>query len=223
MLAVQVGAVDLTAGAAHHLREVHAVRVRVEHQGDGVGLQVGVGLSVGDGDDGVAVRLHGHAIQQPARREQQEVGPRVVCAESRAQPHFKQAFLVFFKYTLLSPSGNSGRLTRVRLQQPQEQPYPVIDMHAGSRFRVSVIHRTLTWTTESLTCVRDHSYACVYTRGLGTPTASQHNIFDSGKTLTNFSCAADARGIRTPWSFDLDSDAIPSPDTSCFMPSQPPN
>ena len=30
--------------------------------------------------------------------------------------------------------------------------------HAES-FRISVIHRTLTWTTGSLTCVRDHSYA----------------------------------------------------------------
>ena len=29
-------------------------------------------------------------------------------------------------------------------------------VHAGS-FRVSVIYRTLTWTTGSLTCVRDHS------------------------------------------------------------------
>ena len=25
-------------------------------------------------------------------------------------------------------------------------------------------------------CIRDHSYACVYTQGLGTPTVSQHNI-----------------------------------------------
>ena len=60
---------------------------------------------------------------------------------------------------------------------------------AGS-FRVSVIHWTLTWSTGSLTCVRDHAYACVYTRGLGTLTASQHNIFDSEK-LTSCSCAPD--------------------------------
>ena len=43
------------------------------------------------------------------------------------------------------------------------------------------------------TCVHDHSYACVYTRGLGTPTVSQHNIFDS-KILTSFSCAPDGVG-----------------------------
>ena len=40
---------------------------------------------------------------------------------------------------------------------------PVSNMHAGS-FRVFVIHRTPTWTTGSLTCVRDHSCAC-YTHG----------------------------------------------------------
>ena len=57
---------------------------------------------------------------------------------------------------------------------------------------------TLTWTTGSLTSVRDHSYACVYTWGLRTPTTSQHDICDSEKTLTNCSCAPDgAGGIRT--------------------------
>ena len=45
---------------------------------------------------------------------------------------------------------------------------------------VSIIHQTLTWTTGSLTCVHDHSYACSYKRGLGTPTG-QHSIFDSEK------------------------------------------
>ena len=50
-------------------------------------------------------------------------------------------------------------------------------------FVFSVIHRTPRWKTGSLTCVRDHSYACVYTPGgwLGTPTVSQHNICDSEK------------------------------------------
>ena len=31
-------------------------------------------------------------------------------------------------------------------------------------FHVFIIHRTLTWTTGSLSCVRDHSYAVVYTQ-----------------------------------------------------------
>ena len=50
-------------------------------------------------------------------------------------------------------------------------------------FVFPIIHRTLTWTTGSLTCVRDHCYPCVYryTQGLGTQTASQHIIFDSEK------------------------------------------
>ena len=48
-------------------------------------------------------------------------------------------------------------------------------MNAGF-FHVSAIHQTLTWTTGSFTCVCGHSYACVYTRGLRTPTVSQHNI-----------------------------------------------
>ena len=110
-------------------------------------------------------------------------------------------FSKFILYTLLSLSGNSSRLTWVRLQQHQEQfgdfcntaylfytlyypfreiraglpgygysscksrAYPVLQVHAGS-FRISIICRSLTWTTGSFTCVCDHSYACVYTRGV---------------------------------------------------------
>ena len=81
-----------------------------------------------------------------------------------------------------------------QLQQSCYTQLKQIKVHAGS-FCVSIIHGTLTWMTGSLTCVRDHSYACVYTRGLGIPTASQHNIFDSEK-LPNFSCAPDAGGVR---------------------------
>ena len=51
---------------------------------------------------------------------------------------------------------------------------------------VSVIHRTLTWTTGSLTCVRDHSYAWVYTQELGTPTAIQHNIKQTKNNNNSF-------------------------------------
>ena len=46
-------------------------------------------------------------------------------------------------------------------------------------------------------CVRDQSYACVYTQGLGTPTASQHNLLDWEKTLTNGCGAPDgADGVH---------------------------
>ena len=54
-------------------------------------------------------------------------------------------------------------------------------------FRVSKIHRTLTWNTGSLTCV--------YTRGLGTQTTSQHNILTRKNSHIFLCCAAD--GVRT--------------------------
>ena len=102
---------------------------------------------------------------------------------------------MFFLYTLLSLSGNSGRL---RLQQPQEQRYPVLKVHTGY-FRVSIIHRTLTWTTGSLTCVRNHSYACVCnTRGWGIPTASQHTIFVSEKLSHMFIVLLTQAGFKPP-------------------------
>ena len=53
-------------------------------------------------------------------------------------------------------------------------------------FVISVIRQTL--TTGSLTSIRDRYNECVYTRGLGTPTTSQHNIFDLEK-LSDFSCS----------------------------------
>ena len=92
--------------------------------------------------------------------------------------------------------GNSGRFPQGK-PTATESIYPALisyKEHAGP-FRVSIIHRSLTWTTGSLTCERDLSYACVYTRGLGTLTASQHNIFDSGK-LTNVYCAPWVFGYR---------------------------
>ena len=64
--------------------------------------------------------------------------------------------------------GNSGRFpprkascNRVVLPNPN-----LLKCIAGS-FHVSIIHHALTWTTGSLTCVGDHSYACVYTQGVG--------------------------------------------------------
>ena len=70
---------------------------------------------------------------------------------------------------------------KIGLLYLQEQCYPVLQVHAGS-FHLSIIHQTLTmtWTTGSLMCIHDHSYACLYTWGLGT-LMSQHNIFDSKK------------------------------------------
>ena len=78
-------------------------------------------------------------------------------------------------------------------------------VHAGS-FHVSIIHQTLTWTTGCLTCVRDHSYAWAYTQGLGTPTASQRNIFDSEKHIF-FLCSLRGSNLG---SLVLESDAVPT-------------
>ena len=80
-------------------------------------------------------------------------------------------------------------------------------MHAGS-FRVSVIHQTLTWTTvqdlyRSYVIILVRAYT--HTGGLGTQTASQHNIFYVEK-LTNFSCAPD--GIQNLGPLDLESDTL---------------
>ena len=56
------------------------------------------------------------------------------------------------------PMGNLGRFSPGK-SAATESRYPTVinyKVHAGY-FRVSVIHRTLTWTTGSLTCVRDYS------------------------------------------------------------------
>ena len=80
----------------------------------------------------------------------------------------------------ISPIGNSGSVSQGKPAAAESRYSTLIkyELHAGS-FRVSIIHRALTWTTGALACVLDHSYAPVYTRGLGTLTTSQHNIFDS--------------------------------------------
>ena len=67
---------------------------------------------------------------------------------------FNTLFILCGKFGLPYP----GKATR-----PQEQRYPVLPVHAGS-LHVSIIHRTLTWTTWSFTCERDHY--CASTRGL---------------------------------------------------------
>ena len=114
---------------------------------------------------------------------------------SKQSQHIALRFLCVGFFSL---AGNLCHLTWVRLQQLQEQHYSVLQVHAGS-FCVSIIHRTPTWTTRSLTCVHDH-YVCVYTWGLGTPIASQRNIFVS-KKLLSFYCAPDTQGSNLSTKF----------------------
>ena len=97
------------------------------------------------------------------------------------------------------PTGNLGHFSQGKPAATElESHYPTLinnKVHAGS-FHGSVIHRTLTWTTGSLSCIRDRFYVCVYTLGLGTPTASQHENLRLGKTLTNFVLVLPT-GVRT--------------------------
>ena len=83
------------------------------------------------------------------------------------------------------PMGHPGRCFPQEKPSAAESRYPTLSNYKvnDESLRVCVTHRTVTWTTRSLTCARGHSYACVYTRGLhmGTPTTSQHNAFDSEK------------------------------------------
>ena len=102
---------------------------------------------------------------------------------------FSLLFFLLFFYTLYYPfhfrkfgppySGKATAAARAVLPSPTSACWV---------FRVSVIHQTLTWTTGSLTCVDGLLYACVYTWGLVTLTASQHNLFDSEK-LKFFLCS----------------------------------
>ena len=101
-----------------------------------------------------------------------------------------------FLCTLLSLSGSSGCLTQVWLQQPQEQWYPVLQVHAGS-VCVSIIHQTLTWTTGSFLCMRIHNRGWVHQFWLG---KTQKCVFCSwwGSNLGSLDLESNALPIEPP-------------------------
>ena len=99
--------------------------------------------------------------------------------------HGSHAFTHTLPSTQLQPRGMKRKLTYYS------------SVHAES-FRVSIIHWTLTWTTGYFSRVHDHSFVCVYTQGLGTPTASQRNSFDSEK-IKNISYAPDGIWTSVLW------------------------
>ena len=114
----------------------------------------------------------------------------------------------FVKRHFVIPMGlfSHGKFRSLFPKESQLQQSPTIinyKVHSGS-IRVSVIHRTRTWSTGSLTCVRDHSCACVYTRGLSTPTTSQH-IWT--RENSHFFLLCSWRGSNL-WPLDLESDAL---------------
>ena len=78
-------------------------------------------------------------------------------------------------------------------------------VHAGS-LCVSIIHQTLTWTTGSLTCVRDHSYACGYTQRVGHNGSDSAQQFWLGKTHKMFWCSWRGSNLR---SLDFESPVTP--------------
>ena len=96
----------------------------------------------------------------------------IVNGEVMKRTHAFFCFLFFCCKHLLIPFGKFGppylgkAVAAARAALPMQSYNCMLDL-----FRVSVIHRTLTWTPGSLTCVRDHSLACIYTQGLGTSTA----------------------------------------------------
>ena len=105
----------------------------------------------------------------------------------------------FILFILLFLSGNSGRLTWVRLQQPQEQCYPVLQVHAGS-FCVPVFHmdyRIFNVHMWSFLCVRIHT-------GVGTLTMSHFGLKRNSHRF--FFCSWHGSNLG---SLDLESDAVP--------------
>ena len=89
-------------------------------------------------------------------------------------------------------------------------PKLIIKVHAGPSFRVSVLHRTLTRTTGSLTFVRYHSCACVYTRwgevgGRHTDSESAQHFW-LGKTHKLSLCSIRDSNLGP---LDLEYDALP--------------
>ena len=99
------------------------------------------------------------------------------CIDRRMYPNVSQSTQSAAGLKTLKPAASGRYLMRkllpchfqlLYISRPTFYP-PVSKVQAG-RVRVSLIYRTLAWTTISLTCVRDHPCACIYTRGLGTPT-----------------------------------------------------
>ena len=133
----------------------------------------------------------------------------------RSKEFFYNLFI--FVYTLLSLSGNLGRLTRVSLQQLQEQRYAVLQVHAGS-FHVFVIHPTLRNPPNSDMDYRifKRAYviilmrACTH-RGLGTHRQRvSTNISDSEKLPHKFFLCSWRRWGSNLRSLDFESDTLPT-------------
>ena len=130
-------------------------------------------------------------------------------------PHIKAIFIIPFGKFGLPYVGKATAAARAALPSP---------ISAGS-FRVSVIHRTLMWTTWYAMCVHDYSYACIYIHMggcmVGTPTTSQHKTFLTWKNFQYFFLSS-WRGSNLR-SLDLESAALatePPPYLQCATASR---
>ena len=64
-------------------------------------------------------------------------------------------------------------------------------------------------------CIHDHTYVSIYTQGLGTPTASQHNTFDLDPPPPVLMMGFER---RSSMSQNLESNALPiQPPQGCFL------
>ena len=113
-------------------------------------------------------------------------------------------WFVFFIHFII-PFGKLGSTYLwVRLQQPQEQSCPVLQVHAGP-FHVSVIPPN---SDMDYRIVNVLTWSFWHTRGLGTPTShTDESFLTRGKKLTHFSCVLD-RGSNLGY-LNLESDALP--------------
>ena len=97
----------------------------------------------------------------------------------------------------ISPMGNLSRFPKdSKLQQSH---YPTLTNKSACRV-FSCFHNPPNSDmdyTGSLTCVRDHSCACVYTRGLGTHQQRVSTFLTRKNSHNLFYCAPDAGRVRT--------------------------
>ena len=135
------------------------VSVQAGHESDEAGLQHGElgGVWRGAGADGTSGHRGGQQVHRQGAEDIHGGGWfSLLCFNSC----FNTLFFVLFFIHFIIPF---EKFRPPYLGKAAAAARAVIQVYAVS-LRVSVIHRTLTWTTGYLTCVQDHFYACIYTQ-----------------------------------------------------------
>ena len=100
-------------------------------------------------------------------------------------------------------TGNSGCFPRGKRAATVRRPTQVLFLCAVFSCFRNPPNFYMDYRIFNVRTVRDHSYACVHTRGLSTPKTSQHNIFDSElKSHFVFLCSGRDSNL---WSLDFES------------------